>query len=114
MKEGEGTVQACIGGAWGTVCDDYWDTYDAGVVCRQLGYAAEGALKAVTDITTIFIFFPGALALSVAYFGQGDGPIHLDNVRCVGNESHLLNCSHSSVSNCAHNSDAGVRCQGMN
>ena len=38
----EGTVQVCIGGVWGTVCDTYWSEYDGRVVCRQLGYSTAG------------------------------------------------------------------------
>ena len=88
----EGRVEVCTNGRWGTVCDDDWDTSDAEVVCRELGYPTGDA--------------------NTAYFGQGTGPIWLDNVQCTGSETHLVNCTNSGIGrhNCGHIQDTGVKC----
>ena len=44
-----------------------------------------------------------------AHFGVGIGPIHLDNLRCTGNEASILDCR-STIPDCSHEEDAGVRC----
>ncbi|KAM4813700.1 scavenger receptor cysteine-rich domain-containing group B protein [Urocitellus parryii] len=91
----EGRVELFLGQRWGTVCDDAWDLRAAGVLCRQLGCG------------------PALAALGEAHFGQGRGPILLDNVKCRGDESTLLLCSHIrwDAHNCDHSEDASVLCR---
>ena len=54
----------------------------------------------------------GAVARTSAYYGQGLGPIQLDNVQCTGSESRLLDCTHLAIHDCSHSEDAGVTCSG--
>ena len=56
--------------------------------------------------------FLGATGQSFAHFGQGTGPIQLDNVQCTGTETQLRDCSLIRTHNCAHYEDAGVTCVG--
>ena len=40
-----GQIEVCVSSMWGTVCgDQFWDSVDAGVVCRQLEFSQHGML----------------------------------------------------------------------
>ncbi|XP_073745421.1 soluble scavenger receptor cysteine-rich domain-containing protein SSC5D isoform X3 [Callorhinus ursinus] len=92
-----GRLEVWHSGRWGTVCDDAWDLRDATVACRELGCG--GALAA-----------PGG-----AFFGEGAGPIFLDDLRCRGNETALRFCPARpwGQHDCHHREDAGAVCDGM-
>ncbi|XP_075408213.1 scavenger receptor cysteine-rich type 1 protein M130-like [Tenrec ecaudatus] len=79
---------------WGTVCDDNFNTDHASVVCKQLECGSA-------------VSFSGS-----ATFGEGSGPIWLDDLLCHGNESALWDCRHQEWGkhNCDHAEDVGVIC----
>ncbi|NXF92399.1 WC11 protein, partial [Eubucco bourcierii] len=89
-----GRVEVWRNGSWGTVCDDSWHRQDAQVACRQLGCG------------------PVLSALGEAAFGEGTGPIWLEQVECQGTEPSLQDCwarpGDSGV--CRHKEDAAVIC----
>ena len=115
----EGRVEICMNNEWGTVCDDFWGSSDATVVCRQLGYSTEGqqhfAAKFQQFLWLYYIVPADVIGFQNAVFGAGVGPIYINNVDCRGDEDNLSECSHSSALSCyrGHSEDAGVRCQGI-
>ena len=87
----------CFNNTYGSVCHDLWNEPDARVVCRQLGFS-DG----------------GANALSSAHYNSSSGPIFLNNVRCEGHESSLMECDlDRDITECDHSQDAGVSCRGI-
>lgn len=106
----EGRVEVYLDDQWGTVCDDFWGLVDANVslkcvsavtivplaqvVCRQIGCGQ--ATSAPRN----------------ARYGQGTGPIWLDNVGCSRDDETLQECDHRGwgVHNCRHREDASAVC----
>ncbi|XP_052803114.1 deleted in malignant brain tumors 1 protein-like [Mya arenaria] len=93
-----GRVEVIHNGQWGTVCDDSFDGAEVEVICRMLGLQYGQGY--------------GGRPYSGAYYGQGSGPIWLDDLMCGGKENNIANCRSGGwgIENCAHSEDAGVDC----
>uniref|UniRef100_UPI00398E4D26 scavenger receptor cysteine-rich domain-containing protein DMBT1-like n=1 Tax=Pristiophorus japonicus TaxID=55135 RepID=UPI00398E4D26 len=91
-----GRVEVFRKSVWGTVCDAGWDANAASVVCRLL------------NCGTAVSVLHGAAS------GEGTGTIWLSDVKCLGTEPALDQCSGSpwGVNDCTHRRDAGVTCSG--
>ena len=89
-----GRVEINVNGTWGTVCSVLWTIKDAEVVCRMLNFSAP------------------IVASKYAAFGEGRGPMWLQSVKCIGNESSLLDCSHNAlgIGSGDHSKDVSVVC----
>ena len=89
---------------WCTLCF-YW-------FLSCLIYIVSALLHAEKPPPSSFLS-PAAIAVSRAHYGEGSGPIFLDNVACSGREERLTDCVHNGLleHNCGHHEDAGVYCQ---
>lgn len=90
-----GRVEVFYEGEWGRVCDENWEFHDANVVCRMLG-------------------FPNATSLPRSFpVKQGSGKVWMDNVKCTGKETSILDCSkqNGGVRNSGNCKDASVACR---
>ena len=72
----QGRVEMRYNGEWGGICDWLWDSRDAKVFCRKLGYE-------------------DGLEVTGARYGHVDGPLWFTRVSCEGNESTVLQCRHT-------------------
>ena len=111
-----GQVNFCNGSRWGAICLNGWDHFDAAVVCRELGYTADG--KSLYSSIHIqdkinMAFTAGAQTL---YYrpDEKDTIIVIENVNCYWDELRLRDCPYSNYTilrNCQSAGIAGVRCK---
>eukprot|EP00057_Strongylocentrotus_purpuratus_P018677 XP_011673151.1 PREDICTED: scavenger receptor cysteine-rich domain superfamily protein-like [Strongylocentrotus purpuratus] len=88
----EGRLEIFHDNQWGSICDTNWFGDDATVACRQMGL--------------------GNVKYAYQDYGQGQGPVHLDDVECSGTEMYITTCQKGDwgVNNCGHDSDVGMSC----
>ncbi len=91
----KGRVEVYYNGEWGTVCDDSWNNQDGDVICKQLGYEYAERLY------------------YRAYYGQGSGPIWVDQIGCDVGAQSILECRHNgwNITDCHHGEDAALDCK---
>ena len=90
----EGRLEVYHNLVWGSIVDADWNITDATVACRQLGFL--GAVK----------------AYSKGEFGNGNGPVYMRDVKCLGTEITLLDCMYAVVTtNLDERQDVGVACE---
>ncbi|CAH0555311.1 unnamed protein product [Brassicogethes aeneus] len=93
--EFEGNVEILHNGTWGAICDDEWDTAEAQIICKQLGYDNGIAEPTVNS-----------------YFGPAKRRYWMDNIYCSGTEHEIHSCRFDGwgENDCSKTEAAGVIC----
>ena len=77
---------------WGTICDDFWSLANTDVACRSVGYRRGNT------------FSHGEIG-DTDQFG-------LDDVICLGNESHIRDCRHRRLTDdCSSDEHIRIFCE---
>ncbi len=131
-----GRLEFYYNGQWGTVCQDNFSLNDARVACRQLGFSTYTRYGTVVTLGWVYkLIIAWVLLLIIAFmtrhriihlmmiyellycmcsFNQilSDSPTWLDELRCLGTESKLIDCPANTigVEDCTHTQDVGLVC----
>ncbi|XP_053383098.1 deleted in malignant brain tumors 1 protein-like isoform X2 [Mercenaria mercenaria] len=93
----DGRVEVLMNGTWGTICDTFFTSREANVICNTLfGTPQHQRYYRYSDA-----------------YGAGTGPIHIDHLDCMGWETTYFNeCTYSLDVSCAdHSHDVAVACK---
>lgn len=109
-----GNVEILHNGRWGAICDDSWDTSEAQVVCRQLGF--ENAFSTVATISGHFGKAKRKLYLLILSVNVIEnfslGAFWMSDILCNGTENKISDCRFDgwAQNDCSPNEAAGVIC----
>ena len=90
-----GNLEIYQNATWNLICGDFWETREANVACRQLGFGE--ALNIYTS----------------TYFGESSGSLLKGKLTCDDKETAISNCSYSEEGFDHCTSSAGVECKGI-
>ena len=99
-RPSEGSVQICVDGVWGHVCEGHYYSMttanNARVVCRQLGYSTSCKLLIKLHGTTNTCNYPLTVyspSTSSLFNGGSQQPVIYGRMSCNGSEQTLSSCS---------------------
>ncbi|XP_052772761.1 uncharacterized protein LOC128211759 isoform X2 [Mya arenaria] len=92
QSEREGRVEIKVFDTWGTICENGFGLAEANVICHMIGFP------------------PAQAAYGVDAYGQGTGPIFVDDLSCGQFDTHINNCTYVTYDDCTHLQDVAVKC----